>query len=44
MSDNLIEKNENQAITRKKFVLKKRTSIKTDYKVDYENELNKAQL
>ena len=44
MSDNLIEKNENQAITRKKFVLKKRTAIKTDYKVDYENELNKAQL
>ncbi len=29
---------------RKKFVLKKRTTIKTDYKVDYENELNQAQL
>ena len=35
---------ENSTQLRKKFVLKKRTTIKTDYKVDYENELNEAQL
>jgi DNA helicase-2/ATP-dependent DNA helicase PcrA len=37
--------NINTAIqTRKKYVLKKREAIKTDYKVDYETELNPAQL
>ena len=30
--------------TRKKFVLKKRTSLKTDYKINYEQDLNPAQL
>ncbi len=37
----LIQKTE---VKRKKFVLKKRTSIKTNYKIDYETELNEAQL
>ena len=32
------------SIERKKFVLKKRESDKTDYKVDYESELNPEQL
>lgn len=41
--DNEIKKEEKTAL-RKKFVLKKRTSIKTDYKVDYNNELNSKQL
>ena len=40
----IIEKSENKLPERKKFVLKRKTNIKTDYKVDYENELNDAQL
>ncbi len=32
------------AVTHKKYVLKKRASVKTDYKVQYEKELNDAQL
>ncbi len=43
ISDNLTEE-KNTGIERKKFVLKKRTSIKQDYKVDYANELNPKQL
>ena len=35
---------ENSIQIRKKFVLKKRTQDKTDYKVNYEQELNEAQL
>lgn len=31
-------------LSSKKFVLKKRENLKTNYKVDYENELNEAQL
>ena len=31
-------------LSTKKFVLKKRENFKTNYKVDYENELNEAQL
>lgn len=30
--------------TRKKYVLKKRPTIKSDYKVNYEQDLNEAQL
>lgn len=41
-SNELIEKE--NAPLRKKFVLKKKTSINTNYKVDYENELNSSQL
>ena len=40
-SENLIEK---EIAPRKKFVLKKRTGIKTNYKVNYAQDLNPAQL
>ena len=39
-----VEHKEKLPTVRKKFVLKKRTNIKKDYKVDYENELNSKQL
>ena len=42
--ENEINKEENSTVIRKKFVLKKRTNVKKDYKVDYENELNQKQL
>jgi len=45
MSPNEIIENNSIAAPRKKFVLKKRSDIqKTNYKVDYENELNERQL
>ena len=44
MSANDLTEEKNTVIERKKFVLKKRTSIKQDYKVDYANELNQKQL
>ncbi len=34
----------NEITPKKKFILKKRETLKTDYKIDYENELNPAQL
>ena len=43
MKDDLILKNENAVALRKKFTLKKRSSI-SDYKIDYDSELNCAQL
>ena len=43
MEDDLILKNENAVIVRKKFTLKKRSSV-SNYKINYENELNCAQL
>ena len=39
-----ITKNEKNEITKKKFILKKRETAQKDYKVDYETELNEAQL
>ncbi len=42
--ENEINKEKNSPAIRKKFVLKKRTNIKKDYKIDYENELNSKQL
>ena len=42
--ENEIKKEDSSLVARKKFVLKKRTNIKKDYKVDYENELNLKQL
>ena len=42
MPENLLD--ETKPIERKKFVLKKKTNIKTDYKINYEEELNQAQL
>ncbi len=41
---NEIVKTEENKPTRKKYVLKKREAIKSDYKVDYEADLNQAQL
>ncbi len=42
-SDEIVEKSHN-TLNRKKFVLKKRTSLTKNYKIDYEKELNKAQF
>ncbi len=44
MSNELISQENNKVQIRKKYVLKKRDAVKTDYKVDYENDLNEAQL
>lgn len=43
MTEEIVKK-ENTKPERKKYVLKKRTPIKTSYKVDYEKELNTEQL
>lgn len=43
MSNNL-KTNDNNEVIKKKFVLKKRTALKTDYKVNYEADLNENQL
>ena len=43
MVEEIITTNNNKPV-RKKYVLKKRETIKTDYKVDYEKDLNPAQL
>ncbi|MBE7707736.1 MAG: ATP-dependent helicase [Cyanobacteria bacterium SIG27] len=43
MEDDLILKNENAVAVRKKFTLKKRSSV-SNYKINYEDELNSAQL
>lgn len=44
MGNNVLKQGENKPEVRKKYVLKKRDAVKTDYKVDYEGELNPAQL
>jgi DNA helicase-2/ATP-dependent DNA helicase PcrA len=44
MSTEVIENSSSAVSTRKKYVLKKRAVVKTEYKVDYEKELNPAQL
>lgn len=41
---NEIVKTQESKSRRKKYVLKKRETVKTDYKVNYENDLNPAQL
>ena len=41
---NEIVKTEENKPTRKKYILKKREAVKSDYKVDYETDLNQAQL
>jgi DNA helicase-2/ATP-dependent DNA helicase PcrA len=41
---NEIVKTEENKPARKKYVLKKREAVKSDYKVDYETDLNQAQL
>lgn len=43
MTDNIVAIEEKKPI-RKKYVLKKKEPLKTDYKVNYENDLNPAQL
>ena len=43
MADEIIKAEENKP-ARKKYVLKKRDAIKTNYKVNYESDLNNAQL
>lgn len=43
MADEIVKTQERKS-TRKKYVLKKRETVKTDYKVNYENDLNPAQL
>ena len=43
MTDNIVAIEEKKTI-RKKYVLKKKEPLKTDYKVNYENDLNPAQL
>lgn len=43
MADEIVKTQESKS-TRKKYVLKKRETVKTDYKVNYENDLNPAQL
>ena len=43
MADEIVKAQESKS-TRKKYVLKKRETVKTDYKVNYENDLNPAQL
>ncbi len=44
MSREIVTQEQNTKPERKKYVLKKRAEIKTDYKVDYEKDLNEAQL
>ncbi len=44
MGNDVVKNGENNVSARKKYVLKKHDVVKTDYKVDYENELNPAQL
>ena len=44
MVDEVTVTHENNPTVRKKYVLKKRSAVKTNYKVDYENDLNEAQL
>lgn len=43
MAEEIVKAQESKP-TRKKYVLKKRETVKTDYKVNYENDLNPAQL
>lgn len=43
MADEIVKAQESKS-TRKKYVLKRRETVKTDYKVNYENDLNPAQL
>ena len=43
MADEIVKTQESKS-TRKKYVLKKRETVKTDYKVNYENDLNPAHL
>lgn len=43
MADEIVKAQESKS-RRKKYVLKKRETVKTDYKVNYENDLNPAQL
>ncbi len=42
MADEMIKAEENKP-ARKKYVLKKRDAVKTNYKVNYESDLNDAQ-
>lgn len=44
MSNEIVSTKEKAKVTHKKYVLKKRDAIKTDYKVNYETDLNPAQL
>lgn len=43
MAEEIVKAQESKP-SRKKYVLKKRETVKTDYKVNYENDLNPAQL
>ena len=44
MSNEIIKTADSKVSQRKKYVLKKHSTVKSKYKVDYENELNPAQL
>ena len=44
MGNNVVKTEDNKPEVRKKYVLKKRDTVKTDYKVNYEQDLNEAQL
>ena len=44
MGNNVVKTEDNKPEVRKKYVLKKRDAVKTDYKVNYELDLNEAQL
>ena len=44
MGDRVVKVENSKPTVRKKYVLKKRDTVKTDYKVNYEEELNSAQL
>jgi DNA helicase-2/ATP-dependent DNA helicase PcrA len=44
MGNNVVKTEDNKPEVRKKYVLKKRDAVKTDYKVNYEQDLNEAQL
>ena len=43
MPNDIVKTSENK-VAHKKYILKKRDTLKTDYKVDYEKDLNDAQL
>ena len=44
MGNNVVKTEDSKPEVRKKYVLKKRDAVKTDYKVNYEQDLNEAQL
>ncbi len=44
MSGKIVIQDDKKLPVRKKYVLKKRDTVKTDYKVEYEKDLNEAQL